>query len=149
MPSRKIEDLIPEAQTAILEFESRLRERGLLFFKRCCTYRSQQEQNALWLRGRRSLVEVNEAYQAVGLSPITLQENKRPVTWTTASLHTSREAVDYYIEKNGRYVSDIKADINDNDIPDWEEFGKIAADCGLDWGGFWKKPDRPHVQLRR
>lgn len=149
MPSRKIEDLVPEAQEVILRFEQALRDRGLYFFKRCCTYRSQSEQNALWLRGRRSLAEVNEAYKAAGLASITPQENKRPVTWTTISAHTSREAVDYYIEKSGRYISDVKADINDNDIPDWDEFGKVAAACGLEWGGVWMKPDRPHVQLRR
>ena len=29
----------------------------------------------------------------------------------------------------------------------WEEYGTAAEDEGLVWGGRWKKPDRPHVEL--
>jgi peptidoglycan L-alanyl-D-glutamate endopeptidase CwlK len=29
-------------------------------------------------------------------------------------------------------------------------FGKIARECGLEWGGSWKSfPDKPHVQWTR
>jgi hypothetical protein len=148
MPSRKIEDLRPEVQPVVRRFEAVLKERGLTWFKRCCTRRIQVEQNALWKRGRYPLAEVNAAYKSLGLAPITEEENKRPVTWRAVSEHSSGLAVDYYIEKEGRYVSDVKADINDNDIPDWEEFGMMAEACGLEWGGRWKKADRPHVQYK-
>jgi hypothetical protein len=148
MPSRDIKDLELDFQPVIVAFEQRLIEEGLSWFKRCCTYRSQEEQNALWMRGRASLDEVNRAYKACGLAPITAVENKRPVTWTAVSNHTSRCAVDYYIEKNGRYVSDIKVDYDEDDIPDWDEFGQIAQECGLEWGGTWLKKDLPHVQRR-
>jgi hypothetical protein len=146
MPSRKIEDLEPDFQQEIIDFEQKLEDEGLTWFKRCCTYRSQAEQDALHKRGRYPLHIVNEAYKAVGLAPITAKENERPVTWRKVSDHTARRAVDYYIEWDGRYVSDIKADIDDNDIPDWEEFGEIAMECGLEWGGSWVKKDMPHVQ---
>jgi hypothetical protein len=150
MPSRKIEDLDPEFQPTIIMFEKQLVDEGLTWFKRCCTYRSQAEQHALWKRGRNPLIIVNDAYESAGLAPITEAENKRPVTWKTVSDHTCRTAVDYYIERDGRYISDVKADIDDDDIPDWEEFGAIAERCGLEWGGSWqKKKDYPHVQKRR
>ncbi len=30
---------------------------------------------------------------------------------------------------------------------DWEKLGKIGKSVGLQWGGDWKKRDRPHFQL--
>lgn len=149
MPSRRIEDLNEDVQPIIIEFENRLIEAGHPYFKRCCTYRSQDEQDCVYMQGRESIEDINEARFAIGLSPITSNENKRPVTWTHVSKHTSRDAVDYYIEREGRYVNDTKVDYDDDDIPDWEEFGQIAEECGLEWGGRWKKRDIPHVQFVR
>jgi hypothetical protein len=101
------------------------------------------------MQGREELYKVNAARLNVGLYPIKSSENKRPVTWTHTSKHTSRDAVDYYVEKDGRYINDTKIDYDDDDIPDWDEFGKIAEECGLEWGGSWKKQDIPHVQMIR
>ena len=30
----------------------------------------------------------------------------------------------------------------------WDDYGAAAEAYGLNWGGRWKKPDRPHVELR-
>lgn len=30
----------------------------------------------------------------------------------------------------------------------FKEVGRLAEDIGLEWGGNWKKPDRPHIQLK-
>jgi hypothetical protein len=148
MASRKIEDLTPRMQDKIRIFEERLETAVPGVFKRSCTYRSQQEQNALYQRGRASLDIVNAAYRAVGLAEITEAENARPVTWKVLSVHTSREAVDYFIQRDGKYCTDVKVDTDGDHMPDWEEFGRIAAECGLTWGGIWKKKDMPHVQWR-
>jgi len=147
MASRSIQDLTPRMQERITAFEAALAAAGLGHFRRSCTYRSQAEQNVLWLQGRKSLRDVNAARQALGLPAITEAQNVR-VTWRTVSVHTSREAVDYYILRDGRADWDLKVDVNQNDIPDWEEFGRIAWACGLEWGGTWDRPDRPHVQWR-
>ena len=147
MASRKIEDLNPDFQPTIIMFEAHLEREGLAF-KRCCTYRSQAEQNALFAQGRKSLRDVNDIRKATGLAPITQRQNKK-VTWTLASDHTKRIAVDYYIELDGKYCDDLKVDINKNDLPDWEEFGAIAERCGLEWGGSWVKKDYPHVAQKR
>jgi len=130
MASRAIEDLTPRMQEKIRRFEICLEVAVPGTFKRSCTYRNQEEQNALWKRGRNG--------------------DKRPkVTWTTLSVHTSREAVDYFIERDGKYCNDLKVDTDGDKIEDWQEFGKIADTCGLEWGGTWpRKPDYPHVQWR-
>lgn len=146
MASRAIEDLRPETQEKIRAFEAALDASGLSQFKRSCTYRSQAEQNALWKRGRAPLQSVNEAYESVGLPPITAEENKHAVTWRTVSKHTDRTAVDYYELIDGKASYDLKVDANKDHIFDWEQFGQIAESCGLEWGGRWKKPDYPHVQ---
>lgn len=146
--SRKIEDLTPRMQIKIVTFDERLEKEIPGVFKKSCTYRSQAEQDALWMRGRYSLRVVNDAYGKVGMAPITERENKRPVTWTHNSVHTKREAVDYFIQRDGKYCNDIKVDTDGDSIPDWEEFGKIADKCELEWGGTWQKKDIPHVQWR-
>ena len=148
MASRKIEDLTPRMQEKIRLLEERLEAAVPGVFKRSCTYRSQPEQNALWERGRYPLAAVNKTYQAAGLAPITEEENKHRVTWKVLSVHTDHEAVDYFINREGKYCTDIKVDTDGDHIPDWEEFGRIAGECGLEWGGRWKKADIPHVQWR-
>lgn len=145
MASREIEDLKPETQEKIIRFENRLVEAGLCF-KRSCTYRSQAEQNALWKRGRAPLQTVNDAYESVGLPPITAEQNKHAVTWKTVSNHTGRTAVDYYEANDGTASYDLKVDANHDHVYDWEQFGQIAEECGLRWGGRWSKPDYPHVE---
>ena len=75
----------------------------------------------------------------MGMVPITEKENKFKVTWKTISNHTDREAVDYFIEREGKYCNDLKIDTDGDKIEDWQEFGKIAAVCGLEWGGTWRK----------
>ncbi|HSW64879.1 MAG TPA: M15 family metallopeptidase [Dissulfurispiraceae bacterium] len=148
MASRKIEDLAPDFQPTIIMFEDHLAREGLSHFKRCCTYRSQAEQSALWAQGRKSLRDVNDIRKATGMAPITQKQNKK-VTWTLSSDHTKRIAVDYYIEQDGKYCDDLKVDVNKNAIADWLEFGAIAERCGLDWGGSWVKKDYPHVGKKR
>jgi hypothetical protein len=147
MSSRKIEDLAPDFQPTIIMFEAELAREGLAF-KRCCTRRTQAEQDVLWIQGRKSIIEVNDARKSIGLPPITKKQNVK-VTWRSVSEHTSRKAVDYYIEKDGKYCYDLKVDIDKDDIPDWEEFGAIAERCGLVWGGNFTTRDLAHVQRRQ
>jgi hypothetical protein len=148
MSSRKIEDLTPRMQRKIYLLEAVLVKEGLQNFKRSCTVRTQEEQNALWMRGRYPLDVVNAAYKKVGMAPITEAENKRPVTWVRISIHSSGEAVDYYQEVKERASYDLKVDSDFDNIPDWKEFVKLAEMCGLDAGGSGEKKDWPHVQWR-
>ena len=149
MASRKIEDLTPRMQEKVNKLLQMLLDVGHYKFKVSCTYRSQEEQNALYSRGRYALDYVNKMYTLAGLGPITDALNKKPITWTKNSIHTKREAIDFYINKDGKYCEDLKVDIDGDGMSDWQEFGELTIQCGLDWGGYWAKtPDYPHVQWR-
>lgn len=81
------------------------------------TYRSQARQDELFARGR------------TAPGPI--------VTWTKLSKHRSRKAADicFLVGKRATYTGP------------WKLVGSAAAAHGLTWGGTWKNPDRPHLQM--
>ena len=125
--SRKIEDLTWAAQTYARDFSVKMAENGVPFMF-TCTYRSQEEQDALFDQGRSKPGKV--------------------VTWTRASKHTSGRAFDIAILKQGKPIWDIKADVNQDDIPDYQQAGEIGESVGLVWGGRFKPPDYCHFQLK-
>ena len=118
MASRKIEDLTPELQTLYHKFEAGMIEAGIDFIV-TCTYRSQEEQDKLFARGRTS--------------------PGKKVTWTRRSRHTERTAFDIAVIKGGEISWNEK---------DYDKPGRIGEKAGLEWGGAWKSPDRPHFQLK-
>jgi peptidoglycan L-alanyl-D-glutamate endopeptidase CwlK len=93
-----------------------------IHIKCTCGYRSYAEQNALYAKGR------------------TKQGPKVTNARGGYSWHNFRLAADFVFLKNGGITYDGP----------WEKFGAAAKECGLEWGGSWKKfPDRPHVQWTR
>lgn len=126
MPSRKIEDLIPEMQEKAKLFAVRMAEAGISFMF-TCTRRTQAEQDALYAQGR----------TAPG----------RIVTWTTKSKHIGGKAFDIAILSNGKPTWDVKVSVDGDSIPDYQEAGKIGEAVGLRWGGRFKSPDMPHFEL--
>ena len=119
--SREISELTPKTQVLYHQFDAKMKEAGIDYIV-TCTYRTPEEQAALYAQGR------------------TLPGIK--VTWTLYSNHSKRTAFDIVLIKNG------KADWNDKN-PDWQKAGEIGVKVGLDWGGNWpaKKQDKPHFQL--
>jgi peptidoglycan L-alanyl-D-glutamate endopeptidase CwlK len=130
MPSRKISDLTLEMQALAKEFAKMLVLNGIEYMI-TSTYRSQEEQDALYAQGRTT--------------------PGRKVTWTQHSRHTDREALDIAILKGGEIVWDPKVDVDMDRVPDYLEAGIIGEQCGLVWGGRWKTspPDFPHCELPR
>lgn len=124
--SRKIEDLKLSAQILAREFAVKMAEAGIPFMF-TCTYRSQEEQDALYEQGRTKPGKI--------------------VTWTRASKHTERRAFDIAILNQGKPIWDVKVDVNENDIPDYQEAGKIGESVRLVWGGRFKSPDYCHFEL--
>lgn len=118
MPSRKIEDLVPELQILFHEFSMAMHDAGIQFIV-TCTYRSQAEQDALYAQGRSTS------------GPI--------VTWTRSSLHTVRKAFDIAVCIDGKVSWHPE---------DYTAAGGIGESIGLTWGGSWHKPDPPHFQLK-
>lgn len=134
MPSRKVEDLTPEMQEKAREFQIRMSLAGIPFMY-TCTYRSPEEQKQLYAQGR------------TAPGPI--------VTWTLKSKHCERTAFDIAILRDGKPTWDTKVSVNNNDIPDYEEAGRIGESLGLTWGGRFKnqkgepRPDYPHFELKK
>lgn len=91
-----------------------------------CGVRTKEEQAELYAQGRTKPGKI--------------------VTWTMDSRHISGHAVDFVVYQDGKVT--------------WEEkyydqvggaFLEAAAKLGIPvtWGGSWKRPDRPHVELNR
>jgi len=113
--------LDPEFRRKLSAFEQRLLDQDI-WVKLTCGYRSIEEQNRLYARGR--------------TTPGRIVTNARG----GCSWHNFGLAADYVFLVNGKVSWDGP----------WEKFGRIARECGLEWGGDWKRfRDRPHVQWRK
>lgn len=108
------------------------------------------EQQALWLQGRSSLIAVNQARQIAGLWPITDEENKHKVTncdgVTKVSEHQKGRAVDVVAYKDPDETGPIKSVVSWSDVQ-YVPLGGLAKRFGLVWGGWWQQADRPHLEL--
>lgn len=127
MGSRKVSELDPRLQPLVAQFALMMAEKGLAFVI-TSTYRSPAEQDELFAQGRTKP------------GPI--------VTWTRNSKHNRRLAFDIALFVDRRASWDLKKDVNENEIPDYEEAGRIGEEVGLAWGGRWTKPDYCHFELK-
>jgi hypothetical protein len=118
--SRSLNDLLPGTKAKWLAVKAALPELSIF---EVCTYRSQEEQDGEWAKGR------------------TTPGPK--VTWTRHSKHTERRAVDFALKMPNPW--DLKADVDYDDIPDFTEVGRMAEKCDLQWGII--KADGMHADL--
>ncbi len=121
-----------------------------------------KEQAALYAQGREKLEVVNSLRKIAGLLPLSEEENNHCVTWTMRSEHlvdlgneTTEDDFSHAVDvailgKNGQVSWSLKADVNEDDIPDYLQLVKLAhqIDPTIVCGGDWKKPDYPHFQDR-
>jgi len=104
------------------------------------TYRTKEEQAALYLQGRATLEIVNGTRKQAGLLPITQKENVI-VTQLKDSPHCHGLAFDFVPLVSGKPAWN-------NELL-WQRCGSIVRTLGLEWGGDWKDfPDKPHVQIK-
>jgi peptidoglycan L-alanyl-D-glutamate endopeptidase CwlK len=108
-------------------FAGAMAESGIPFMF-TCTYRSQEEQDALFAQGR--------------------TKPGRKVTWVRHSKHQDRLAFDIAILKDGKPTWDVKVDVSNDDLPDYEQAGEIGESLGLRWGGRFKTRDLPHFEFK-
>jgi len=162
MASRDIKLLVPELQVIFHEFDYQMKRKGIPYII-TCTARSILEQMALYVQGRLPAGEVIKFREVAGMrTDVPLASLTRKVTWTLNSRHVTNmfdedldndlaRAFDIAIIKRegDRQIAlwNLKADVNDNDIPDYEEAGSIGESVGLVWGGRWKNRDLCHFQL--
>lgn len=102
--------------------------------------RSNEVQAAIYMQGRDALHLVNSYRQSIGLPPIKEAEN-RIVTGAPPgySFHNFGLAADVC------YATGQPYDERNRQVT-WEGFGSLAQTHELTWGGWWKKPDRPHIE---
>lgn len=108
-------------------------------------------QMAIYVKGRLPLVDVNRFRTATGLYLLSEAENKTVVTWTLQSQHIIDDkgfcnAWDFVLLKDGKANWDVKMDINQNNVSDYIEAGKLAESIGLISGRTFKTPDYCHIQ---
>jgi peptidoglycan LD-endopeptidase CwlK len=117
--SRDPKELVPELQEKYAEFCARMDGERLRFIL-TATRRTPEEQAALYAQGRTKPGKI--------------------VTWTLKSKHIEGKAFDIA-------MLDDKGKINWQGTA-YQRPGEIGEEIGLEWGGSWSKPDRPHFQLK-
>lgn len=143
--SRRIEDLDPIVAGMCRTFITVCKQKGLEVII-TSTKRSTAEVWAYYVQGRKQLKFVNEARAQAGLPAITQADNRRIITHNLTSVHEFGCAFDVALIKHGAIVWEIKADINENHIPDYEELGRIGEAIGLRWGGRFTFKDYVHFE---
>jgi|SRR6185295_496138 len=121
--------------------------------------RTNDQQDALYAQGRKSLEQVNALRRGTHLPPITAAANAKKVT--NAKGGQSNHNLTHSLLAHGRNALDVvngyAVDIVDRrfgwDIPDtkfWKDLGEIAKSYGCGWGGDWKAPntDVAHVEMK-
>lgn len=120
--SNRLQDLDPDVQAMAAKLLFKAKEAGIeLVFTQ--TYRTPEQQAALYALGR--------------TAPGNIVTHAPPgYSW-----HEFRRAFDVAIRY---FPGDMtRADLYDGP---WEKVGEIGESVGLEWGGRWKHPDRPHFQ---
>lgn len=150
-------DVCPELYRKWELFDQKMQEVGISYII-TSTARKITEQMALYTQGRMPLEDINKFRKAACMPYLTETYNK-VVTWTLQSKHvTNLYDTDMYNDqsrafdialkdKEGKVHWDVKISVNDNEIPDYEEVGKIGESVGLKWGGRFQTPDYPHFEL--
>lgn len=116
---------MPEMQELYYAFEKGMADTDIPFIV-TSTLRTQEEQDALYEQGRTKPGKI--------------------VTWTHRSKHIEGKAFDIAILKNEKPVWDLKVDVNDDEIPDYQEAAEIGRNIGLRAGADFK--DYPHFELK-
>lgn len=120
--SRDINLLYPKLIEIIPDFLEECRQRGLIV-KITETYRSKEEQNGLYAKGRTKPGKI--------------------VTWVKYPYSNHNWGIAFDVCRN-----DGKGAYNDSD--GWfTKVGAVGEKYGLKWGGRWTTPDRPHFEYTK
>jgi peptidoglycan L-alanyl-D-glutamate endopeptidase CwlK len=145
MASRKIDDLALPLQKLCLDHIHNCKQLGIDLLI-TCTYRSGEEQDALYAQGRTTPGHIVTKAKA-GQSKHNISINGKP----------SALAYDVVPLRNGKPVWGTKGDGIDNDPTDddkddlelWQRIGAIGEALGLKWAGRWKKfKEYPHFEMQ-
>src|SRR3990167_3564680 len=125
MASRRLADLAPDVRLLAEKFLDAVADQGIEVLV-TCTYRSGIEQAGLYAQGRTAKGKIVTNAKA-GESLHNALLNGQP----------GSRAFDVVPMVAGKPMWDAEH-------PHWEKLGIIGEGVGLQWGGRWRKPDRPH-----
>ena len=134
MASRRLEDMCRPAVDKWLEFQEEAKTRFDLDIILTNTGRLELEQAAYYAQARMPLEYVNYLRRLAGLPSISERANGRIVTHTLWSYHLFGCAWDYCIVKGGAAVWSLKADVNEDDIHDYDQLCDLAEELGIETG---------------
>lgn len=123
--SRRLNDLDPDVEAKAFELIKLADHDGIELIV-TQTYRSPDQQAAIYAQGR--------------TAPGRIVTHAPPgYSW-----HEFRRAFDVAI-------THFPGDMTKEDLYDgpWDHVGDLGESIGMEWGGRWKRPDRPHFQLTR
>ena len=131
MPSRDLTDLHPDLQPLAQKFLTQCAAQNIPVLV-TCTWRSDEEQNALYAQGRTEPGKIVTDIAAGQGDKHNFSIDGKPAA----------KAFDV-VPLNGR-----KECIWDPTDPAWESLASIGKGLGLVWGGDWPHlQDRPHFEL--
>lgn len=135
MASRRLSDLHPDVAHLAQQFLSKCEMAGIHVMV-TCTYRSEEEQQALYDQGR--------------TKPGNIVTNAKP----GESLHNCK----YPLGTPASRAFDVVPIVNgkpvwDGTDPVWDQIGMIGIGIGLEWAGEWTVErehfvEKPHFQLK-
>lgn len=116
-----INTLEPRVKTAAARFIQRVNDELCIRLKVASAYRTEKEQDSLYALGRTMPGEI--------------------VTYAKGgeSYHNFRKAIDVF------YATETGIDLDRVLSP---EIIEIARQEGFEWGGYWRKPDVPHFEMK-
>jgi len=141
VPDRRISSLAPDFQPYVLELVKRLKDAfkddGLAPFI-TDGKRTLSEQKRLYGKGRSAGQLIKAGYDKDEAMKYA-NSTAKVVTWTLDSFHLKGLAIDvaWLDKKTGKLTYNAN----------WSKMGEIVKEMNLTWGGLWKTPDKPHVQL--
>lgn len=126
--SRSLADLHPQCRARAEKLLAQLAAEGLHLIV-TSTWRSFEQQAALFAQGR--------------TAPGPRVTNARP----GSSYHNVRRALDVAFLRPDTGVLDWRwLSVSDGAAQIWRHIGAVGSSVGLQWGGLWNRPDRPHLE---
>lgn len=135
MASRRIMDLAPRVRTKVLQAMAAWEAAGLDVLV-TCTYRSNEEQDALYAQGRTTPGRI-VTHARAGQSKHNWLEDGKPAALAVDIVPLRSGKLVWGTSGNG--IDDDPADDDKDDLELWERVALIAEACGLRWAGRWVK----------
>jgi len=143
--SRDPGHLHPDLQHRFNSFLMKCKEVGIDVLV-TCTYRSNQEQAALYEQGRTKPGPV-VTWARPGESKHNYEIAGQPASKTFDMVPLRNGKLIWGTSGNG--IDDDPTDDLIDDLELWQRVGRIAESCGLKWAGWWPKEKRefPHCEI--